>query len=123
VGCGQVLGVTPANSGANPQEMTYEQLGSCRMQGTLAEFNSDDGSTSLSASAAGAVASVSGSIVIAGGEVPKMYSPMSSGPAGQEPEAAVTDSGFTYSGGMIDFGVGSMTQAAGTLMMTCERLE
>ncbi len=88
---------------------TYEQLGSCRMQGTLAEFNSDDGSTSVSASAAGAVASVSGSIVIAGGEMPKMYSPMSSGPAGQEPEAAVTDSGFTYSGGMIDFGVGSMT--------------
>lgn len=101
---------------------THEIEGNCRIHGTLAEFNSDDGTTSISASAAGAVPSFTGNIAITHGEMPKMYTPVPSGSAGQKPVSAVTEGGFSYSGRMTEFGVGSMTETAGTLMMRCERL-
>jgi len=101
-------------------EETLTLQGSCHVQGRAIQFDSADNSTSLSASAYGATPSVRGTIVIGSDGTMRMFSAMSSGPAGEEPVVKVTATGFTYTGGLVD--LLKATTSTGSMTMDCARI-
>jgi hypothetical protein len=67
----------------------------------------------------GARSTVSGTLLIQSGGVLKMFNPVVSGSASEEPDVELTNNGFTFAGFMVD----SMnsTKSAATMTMDCTR--